>query len=126
MIKKLSKVKNKYNLKPSDVKKFVVVNHDAIKDKPFWRNNVVKAYCLSGCIADEKDYEFGAEAEWWIGFYDDGHIDYMLTLDGGMVTYDIKEFYNIDNIDNLYDRNLQIEFLTALNWLLDSGICIKS
>lgn len=42
------KVPNKYNLKPSDIRKMVVINRNRLQENPFWRNNVIHAWCLTG------------------------------------------------------------------------------
>lgn len=42
------KIENKYNLKPKDIEKATILDYERLKQPPFWRNNVVKAWCLSG------------------------------------------------------------------------------
>ena len=41
------RVENKYNLKPKDIQKAVVLDFERLHTTPFWRNNVVNAWCLS-------------------------------------------------------------------------------
>lgn len=41
------RVKNKYNIKPKDIEKMIVLDKDRLRKKPFWRNNVISAWCLS-------------------------------------------------------------------------------
>ena len=37
------KVENKYNLKPKDICRAVILNEERLHHSPFWRNNVVGA-----------------------------------------------------------------------------------
>lgn len=65
------KVENKYNLKPKDIQKAVILDYDKLHQLPFWRNDVVGAWCLSETtIKNDKDDEFGCYNEYWIVFYD--------------------------------------------------------
>ena len=41
------RVENKYNLKPKDIENAEVLDRERLKEKPFRRNDVVKAWCLS-------------------------------------------------------------------------------
>ena len=65
------KVENKYNLKPKDIQKAIILDYERLKQPPFWRKNVVQAWCLSGCIRpNPKDIYGTYELVYWIGFYD--------------------------------------------------------
>lgn len=59
------KVENKYNLKPKDIQKAIILDYERLKQPPFWRNNVVQAWDGSG-----KGYYGGHMDSYWIGFYD--------------------------------------------------------
>ncbi len=124
--KRTTKIENKYNLKPKDIQHATVLRPKALHEKPFWRNDVVKAWCLSGGVGQGVygDYDY----EYWIGFYDDdapayaGKIRMYCTCFEGMCTYDFKEFFNPNEIENMYDLELQEELLKVINWLIDSEI----
>ena len=58
------KIENKYNLKPSDIRKMVVIDRDRLRKNPFWRNNVIHAWCLTGG-AGEGLYD--SMNDYWIG-----------------------------------------------------------
>ena len=63
------RVENKYNLKPKDIQKAIVLDYDRLHKEPFWRNDVVGAWCLSG--GSGKGYYGGFMNSFWIGFYDE-------------------------------------------------------
>ena len=44
------KIENKYNIRPEDLNKAEVIDRDRITRAPFWRNDLIKAWCLSGTI----------------------------------------------------------------------------
>ena len=62
------KVQNKYNLKPKDICRAVILDEKRIHQKPFWRNNVVSAWCLSEGVGE--GYFGDSIDSYWIGFYD--------------------------------------------------------
>lgn len=120
------KVKNKYNLKPKDIQKAVVLKPERLKEKPFWRNDVVQAYCLSGGAGT------GFYGDWidsyWIGFYDAdakahaGKIRLSCTAYEEMCSYNFKTFFNPKEMECLADLEMQEKLLSTLNWLIDEGI----
>ena len=120
------KLKNKYNLKPKDIQHATILNREALHDKPFWRNDVVKAWCLSG--GSGKGLYGGYECEYWIGFYDEdapahaGKIEMYCSSCEGMFTYKFKEFFDPNEIDNVFALELQKELLKTINWMLDAKI----
>ena len=126
MKKLVQTVENKYNLKPKDIQNAIVLNCEALHDKPFWRNDVVKAWCLSG--GSGKGLYGGYDYEYWIGFYDEdapayaGKIKMHCSCFEGMCSYTFKEFLNPYEIDNIYAAQLQEELLKTINWLIDSKI----
>ena len=94
------KVENKYNLKPKDIQKAVILDYDKLHKSPFWRNDVVQAWCLSETtIKNRKDDEYGCYNEYWIGFYDKdaksyaGKIRLNCYAYGGMCSYNFKKFF---------------------------------
>lgn len=122
-------VENKYNLNPKDIEHAVILDVDRLHQKPFWRNDVIDAWCLSGTtIKNRRDDEFGCYNSYWIGFYDDDAKAYAgkIRLDcssyGGMCHYNFKSFFNPKEIDCLIDLEIQEKLLEVLNWLIDEKI----
>lgn len=122
-------VKNKYNLKPKDITKAVILKPEAITQPPFWRNNVVQAWCLSRSTAQsDKDWEYGTYSEYWIGFYDQdakaykGKIRLAVSAFGGMCNYKFNTFFNPKDISTKDDLRIQEMLLEEMNWLIDEGI----
>ena len=123
------KVENKYNLKPKDIQKAVILNYDKLHKSPFWRNDVVQAWCLSETtIKNRKDDEYGCYNEYWIGFYDKdaksyaGKIRLSCYAYGGMCSYNFKKFFDPKEIDCEIDLEIQEKLLKRINWLIDEGI----
>lgn len=121
------KVPNKYNLKPKDICKAVILDEERLHQSPFWRNNIVHAWCLSGS-AGEGFYSDNAIDEYWIGFYDAdapafaGKIKISVSSCEGMCNYIFDTFYNPEDIENLADLEIQEKLLDRMNWLLEEGI----
>lgn len=121
-----SKVENKYNLKPKDIQRAIILKPEALHEPPFWRNNVIHAWCLSGGAG--RGVYGGYDNEFWIGFYDQdapaykGKIRTYCTAWEGMCSYDFKTFFNPSEIENEIDFELQEKLLETLNWLIDSEI----
>lgn len=119
-------VENKYNLKPKDIEKAVILDYERITQKPFWRNQVVSAWCLSG--GSGKGMYGDCIDSYWIGFYDKdaksyaGKIRLRCTSFEGMCHYNFKSFFNYREIENLIDLELQEKLLSVLNWLIDEKI----
>ena len=108
------KIENKYNIRPEDLNRAEVIDRDRITRAPFWRNDLIKAWCLS---------------EYWICFYDvdaptakAGKVTSECSSYGGECTYKFKDFYKMKDIDNDTDLRLQELFLEQINWLIDSRI----
>lgn len=123
------KVDNKYNLKPKDIEKAVILKPERLKYAPFWRNDVIQAWCLSETTCKCKaDYEFCTFNEYWIGFYDNdarsyaGKIRLSLSAYGGMCSYNFKKFYDENSISCEIDLEIHEKLLARLNWLIDEGI----
>lgn len=120
------KVENKYNLKPKDIEKAVILDYDRLCQPPFWRNNVVQAWCLSGGSGK------GLYGDWinsfWLGFYDKnakyyaGKIRLDCTAMEEMCSYNFKSFFNSKEIESEVDLELQEKLLERINWLIDEGI----
>ena len=118
------RVENKYNLKPKDIQKAIVLNYERLIQPPFWRNNAIDAWCLSGGIV-KGGYEIN---EYWIGFYDKdakayaGKIRLDCSACDGMCNYVFDTFFDYKDIDNEHDLELQEMLLERINWLIDEKI----
>lgn len=122
-------VRNKYGLRPKDIQRAEIIDHERIKQPPFWRNNVIKAWCLSeDTIRCNADRISGTHNEYWIGFYDNdakshrGKTRLQCTAYGGMCAYKFKTFFNPKEIECDADLEIQEKLLARLNWLIDEGI----
>lgn len=123
------KIENKYNLKPKDIEKAVILNVDKLHQEPFWRNDIIGAWCLSGnTIKSRKDDEYCCYNEYWIGFYDDnakayaGKIRLSCSSYGGMCSYNFKSFFDKKEIECEIDLEIQEKLLERINWMIDEGI----
>lgn len=119
-------VENKYNLKPGDITKAIILDRDKLTQPPFWRNDVVEAWCLSGGTGQGS---FGGDfSSYWIGFYDEnakayaGKIRIHCSTYDDMCDYKFNTFFNPKDIENEFDLELQEKLLETLNWLVDKGI----
>jgi len=125
----LTTERNKYNLKPSDINKLVILDRTQIENNPmFWRNNAIQAYCILREFGSPRDFRFSTENSVWIGIYDEdakayrNKVRYSCTSYGGMCGYTFKTFFNPKEIDNNNDLNAQIFLLETINSLIDKGI----
>lgn len=120
------RVDNKYNLKPNDIEKAKILDYERLHKRPFWRNNVVQAWCLSG--GSGSGYFGGFMNNYWIGFYDEdanayaGKIRLSCTALEDMCSYNFTRFYDYREIEHEIDLELQEKLLERINWLIDEGI----
>lgn len=120
------RVENKYNLKPKDIEKAVILDYNKLHQPPFWRNNVVQAWCLSG--GSGKGFYGNWMDSYWIGFYDNdakayaGKIRLSCSAMEDMCNYNFKRFYDYAEIENEVDLELQEKLLERINWLIDEKI----
>ena len=125
------RTENKYHLTIAQIKNLRIANRSKIKEKPFWRNEQIHAWCLSGHAGTRKDEEFGTDNEYWMGFYDEdapkhaGEFQYSFGTYGGMCGYNFEEFFRPGDIECENDLRVQELFLKRINWLLDKGILEK-
>ena len=123
--KKIEEVPNKYNLTPKKLKTLKVIDWDRLKKK-CWKNTVKSKtppywYChLEG--SNGGGFDGDNEDEFWIGFREDGKVDYSFTSREGMCHYRFDEFYKVEDIENKWDMNVQVNTLRWLNMMLDEGI----
>ena len=119
------RIENKYNLKPSDIRKMVVIDRQRLQEPAFWRNNVIHAWCLTGGAGKGL---YDSMNEYWIGFYDEnapayaGKTRFSVFAYEGMCSYKFNTFYKPSDIENLADLEIQEKLLDRMNWLLDEGI----
>ena len=124
-------VENKYNLKPSDITKLKILDRTQIKEPLFWRNDVVRAWCISKSIGSRYDEKYGTDYTMWIGIYDEdarvykNKIKFFCTCYGGMCSYDFASFFDEKEIENEYDLMTQETLLRTVNDLIDRGILGK-
>lgn len=115
-------VKNRYKLKISDIKKLKIKDRSKVCEPLFWRNEVIKAWCICGVVGKFED------AEYWIGIYDEdapayaGKFKFNFTTYMGMCSYTFEKFYDKAEIENNNDWQIQEKFLAKINELLDLGI----
>lgn len=120
------RIENKYNLKPKDIENAVILDYDRLHQSPFWRNNVVKAWCLTG--GSGKGFYDDWMDSYWIGFYDKdakeyaGKIRFYCTAYEDMCRYNFKSFFDYTEIEHEADLELQEKLLERLNWLIDEKI----
>ena len=120
------KVENKYNLKPKDIEKAIILDREKLKQSPFWRNDVIGAWCLTD--GSGKGYYGGHINSYWIGFYDEnaksyaGKIRLKCSAYEDMGSYDFKKFFDPKEIETEIDLELQEKLLSRINWLIDEGI----
>jgi hypothetical protein len=116
------RVENKYNIKPGFLKKAKILNREKLKKAPFWRNDVIKAYCLTDGAGKGV---YGYMDSYWIGFYDEDaatEINFYCTAYEDMCSYEFKKFYDPKDIDHEVDLELQEKLLERINWLIDEKI----
>lgn len=120
--------KNRYNLKPLDIEKAVVLDRGRLEKKPFWRNDIIQAWVLSRTVGTAKDVKFGTDEGYEIIFYDKdakscaGKIKLTRWSFGGMCDYNFTKFYDEKQMDAEVDLEMHSELLRAYNWLIDNKI----
>lgn len=131
---------NKYNLKPKTIQEdYVVADFESLlkhnnngkryknkygsfeANEPFWYNGAIKAVVRSGASGCDGF----CDSEYWIGLYEDGHIEVNFSADDGMCNYIFDEFGKVEEMDNEFDYDCQYNALCAMNNLIDSKIIIK-
>jgi hypothetical protein len=120
----IKKFPNKYKLTPKKIKKLKILDWDRLKQET-WQNNAMLTgnwYChLEGCQSFGQ--RFNDEDEFWIGFReDDNKIDCNFTSYGGMCSYKFDKFYDILDIENRFDMQVQVNTISWLNRMIDEGI----
>ena len=122
-------VRNKYNLKFSDIAKLTIADRSKITPPAFWRNDVVQAWCVSeNTIKEPLDSRYGTYNDYWIGIYDEnakaykGKIRVTCSAYGGMCAYKFKNFFDPREMEHEMDLEIQEKLLAKVNDLIDSNI----
>ena len=118
---------NKYGLTPKTIRN-LIPDRNKIQKKPFWRNNVISAWCLSGnTIHSAENIIYSTYDEYWLGVYDEdansyaGKVRFHLSSYGEMCSYNISGFLKPGEIENRDDLEIQVNFLKCINQLIDNG-----
>lgn len=120
------KIENKYNLKPKDIESVIILDYERLHQPPFWRNEVIQAWCLTG--GSGKGFYGGYLNEYWIGFYDKNAKEYASEIRFYCIVYEdmcnyiFKNFFDYTEIENEVDLELQEKLLERINWLIDERI----
>lgn len=112
---------NKYNIKPKDIKKLKVLDWNKLKENT-WFNQAMNKPCWCHLEGAGKDCFGESEDDFWIGFFEDGKIDFHFSAYGGMCGYKFNEFYKAEEIENEFDMEIQVKAINYLNKLLDEKI----
>ncbi len=98
-------MKNKYKLTIPIIRELKAKDRSLVREPMFWRNDVVQAWCIDGNAGTLADERYATDNEFWIGIYDEGAKAYAgkfrfsLSTYGGMCSYDIKKFFQPEDIE---------------------------
>lgn len=117
------KVRNKYNLTLKDIRN-MGIDRTKLNSPLFWRNDVVKAWCISQSIGNSN---FCDETTYWLGIYDDESKKIKISFDchGGMCSYKFEKFYQPKDLECETDLKIQELFLEKIHYLIENGILIR-
>ena len=65
------RVKNKYNLTISKIKKLKIKDRSQVCEPLLCRNNVISSWCIHGHAGTDADVSFCTDNEFFIGIYDE-------------------------------------------------------
>ena len=121
----IEKYPNKYNLKVKDIKRLKILDWARLKSETFYNQAMLSGtwWCkLIGC-QDPNSGKYDDENEFWFGVNEQNNkIDYHFSSFGGMCGYEFKKFYDMKDISNKYDMNVQVNTIRWLNEMIDEGI----
>ena len=118
----IKKAPNKYNIAPGDIQKLRVLDWDKLK-KLTWFNKAMSEPCWCHIEGSDSGGYFGDDVnEFWIGFYENGKVDYHFSCYDGMCYYFFTEFYQAKDIENKHDLAVQVNAMRYLNKILDKKI----
>ena len=60
---RIPKVKNKYNLTMSKIRRLKIADRSKVCEPIFWRNDVIGAWCICGTSGNDMDRMFGTFAK---------------------------------------------------------------
>lgn len=109
------RVENKYNLDFNKLKELKLNNREKIKEPLFWRNENSKLWCYSKPIAD-------FETEFWIRIKDNDDVVIHCATEKNLYEYKFTTFFNLSQINSVYELMLQEELLATINAFIDEGI----
>ena len=112
---------NRYGLTPENIKQLKVNRKKVNKKSGFWRNDGIKAWCLSGSVGID-EYPFCDATEYWLGVYDDGKIDCHFDCYSGMAWYKFENFFDAKDIENRDQYAIQYRFISKMNDLIEDGV----
>lgn len=107
------RVENKYQLTIPKIKKLKVRKSENLKELGFWWNEAVKSWCV---------IEEAGDDSYWIGISEKGKFKFTLDAYEGMCSYNFKEFFRPDDMENEWDLEIQEKFLSKINFLIDEGV----
>ena len=108
-------VDNKYNLTMAKIRRLKIADRSKVCEPLFWRNDVIEAWCICGSSGNDMDRRFATNNEFWIGIYDlnakayAGKFRVSLSSYGGMCGYEFNKFFDVKDIDN--EQDLEIQYL---------------
>lgn len=121
--KLIEKNPNKYNLTPKSIEKLKILDWDKLMGKT-WFNKAKKNgewWCHLEGVG--KGWYGDYISDFWIGFNRvDNKIDYHFTCMEGICSYKFDKFYDINNIENRWDMEIQVKTIKWLNQMIDDGI----
>lgn len=124
------RIKNKYNLTMKDVRNLKINDRTQLKEPLFWRNHVVKAWCISKTtIKNQYDDIYGTYNDFWLGIFDEDcdrkvKLRVNVSTHGGMCRYNFKKFFDYKEIEHEIDLEIQEKLLETVNQLIDMGILV--
>ena len=114
---------NKYQLTPKSIKKLKILDWNRLKQET-WYNKAMTSgnwYChLEGCNLSGR---YDDESSFWIGFNKNNNkIDCHFSCYDGMCRYSFDNFYQMKDIENRLDMNVQVNAIRWLNQMIDEKI----
>lgn len=118
----IKKYPNKYNLTPKKIDQLKVLDWDFLKTKT-WLNEALEPDEVWCHIEGTGFGVFGDyESDFWIGFYRDGRVRHSFSCWEGMCHYNFENFYDINEIENKNDMEIQAKTIRWLNEMIDLGV----
>lgn len=115
---------NKYNLLPKDIKNLRILDWERLMKKT-WYNQAMNKTGEWYCHLEGVGYGFYEDSmsDFWIGFNKkNDKIDYHFSCNEGMCNYKIKKFYDVNEIEDKYDMEIQVKAIKWINQMIDDGI----